>query len=153
MNQKKKFKKWIHQVVLCPIFRGMAKLIFRLVVPACKANSSGGVFLFLHIDTILLSPEFLVLTFLTCMGGDLRFILICIYLMKMTLKTSVSAVQPFGILQLRIIFQLSTPFLIGLLDLWNVTSSLTCLYWIVIFYLIQDWLRYFPLLLVAILYY
>jgi hypothetical protein len=37
------------QVVLCPIFRGTAKLISGVLVPACNPTSNGGVFLFLHI--------------------------------------------------------------------------------------------------------
>ena len=36
------------QVVLCPIFLGMAILISRVVVPACNPTSNGGVFLFFH---------------------------------------------------------------------------------------------------------
>jgi hypothetical protein len=30
-------------------FRGTAKLIYRVVVPACNTTNNGGVFLFLHI--------------------------------------------------------------------------------------------------------
>ena len=36
-------------VVLCPIFGGTARLISRVVVPACNPTNNGGVFLFLHI--------------------------------------------------------------------------------------------------------
>ena len=36
-------------VVLCPIVRGTARLIFRVVVQACNPTSNGGVFLFLYI--------------------------------------------------------------------------------------------------------
>jgi hypothetical protein len=36
-------------VVLCLIFWGTARLISRVVVPACNPTSNGGVFLFLYI--------------------------------------------------------------------------------------------------------
>ena len=36
-------------VELCPIFRGTARLISRVIVQACNPTNNGGVFLFLHI--------------------------------------------------------------------------------------------------------
>ena len=46
-------------VVLCPVFRGITRLISRVVVQVCNTTSNGGVFLFLHIFARnLLTPEF-----------------------------------------------------------------------------------------------
>jgi hypothetical protein len=42
-------KRYLAPGVLCPIFWGTARLIYRVVVQACNPTNNGGVFLFLHI--------------------------------------------------------------------------------------------------------
>jgi hypothetical protein len=124
-------------VELCPISWETAKMISRLVVPACSSTNNGGVFLFLHIlDSICCQLSFRSQSFWLVWGGiSVLFWFAFLWWLRM-LNIFLGVSQPLELPQLRIFCSALFPiFKKAYLALWSLNSwvchihCILALYW------------------------